>query len=137
MPAAVSDLVPESIVLIQPNETPTTEATTEDGTWQVQPTTGQVVFTPSPTLVEDPAPLTFAAERTDGTAVTGRLAVDYVAAAAGPAPTAAPAADAASAGVLAWTGSDAGTAIFAVLGGAFAVAAGLALTIQGRRRTQR
>ena len=55
-PAAVPDLVPESVELIQPNETPATEVTTDDGTWQVQPATGQVIFTPSPTLVGDPTP---------------------------------------------------------------------------------
>lgn len=82
--------MPESVTLLLPNETPDTEVTTDDGTWQVQPTTGEVVFTPSPALVGDPAPLTFAAERTDGTAVTGRLVIDYVATAAGPTPTPTP-----------------------------------------------
>ncbi|OII21331.1 hypothetical protein [Frigoribacterium sp. MCBA15_019] len=72
LPAAVPALVPESVVLIQPNETPTTVVTTDDGKGQVQPTTGQITFTPSPTLIGDPAPLTFVAERTDGTAATGR-----------------------------------------------------------------
>lgn len=87
LPAAVPDLVPESVVLIQPNETPATEVTTDDGTWQVQPDTGQVAFTPSPTLAGDPAPLPFTAERANGTAVTGRLVVDYAAAGVGPVPT--------------------------------------------------
>ena len=139
LPAAVPDLVPELVVLIQPNETPATEVTTDDGTWQVQPATGQVTFTPSPTLVEDPAPLTFAAERTDGTAVTGRLMVDYVAAAAaaGPAPTHAfPTGSdvAAPSGALAWTGSNVGMTAVAALIGAAALLAGLALTIRDRHR---
>jgi CshA-type fibril repeat protein len=56
LPAAVPALMPESVVLIQPNETPTTVVTTDDGTWQVQPTTSQITFTPSPTLIGDPTP---------------------------------------------------------------------------------
>ena len=56
LPAAVSDLVPESIVLIQPNETPTTEATTDDGTRQVKPDTGEVVFTPPSPATRPPSP---------------------------------------------------------------------------------
>jgi CshA-type fibril repeat protein len=137
LPAAVPDVVPESVVLMQPNEAPATVVTIDEGTWQVQPTTGEVVFTPSPTLVGDPAPITFAAERTDGSAVTGRLVVDYVAAAAGPVPTQAPAAGAdaaASSGALAFTGSDAGTTSAAALIGAAALLAGLGLTLAGRRR---
>jgi CshA-type fibril repeat protein len=43
----VPDVVPESVVLILPNETPAAEVTTDDGPWQVQPTTGEVVFTPT------------------------------------------------------------------------------------------
>ena len=139
LPAAVPDVVPESVVLIQPNEAPATEVTTDEGTWQVQPTTGEVVFTPSPTLVGDPDPITFAAERTDGTDVTGRLVVDYVVA-AGPAPTPAPAASAdaaASSGALAFTGSDAGATSAAALIGATALLAGLGLTLAGRRRLRR
>lgn len=135
LPAAVPDVVPESVVLILPNEARATEVTTDDGTWQVQPTTGEVVFTPSPTLVGDPAPITFAAERTDGTAVTGRLVVDYAAAA--PAPTPAPAAGADAAGpsgALAFTGSDAGATSAAALLGAAALLAGLGLIIARRRR---
>ena len=141
LPAAVPDLVPESAVLILPNETPTTELKTDDGTWQVQPTTGEVVFTPSPTLVGDREPLTFTADRTDGTALTGGLVVDYVvAAAAGPTPTPAPAAGAGAAtssGALAFTGSDAGATSAAALIGATALLAGLGLTIAGRRRLRR
>jgi len=139
LPAAVPDLVPESVVLIVPNETPAEEFTTDDGTWQVQPTTGEVVFTPSPTLVGDPAPITFAAERTNGTAVTGRLVVDYVAA-AGPVPTPEPAtgADAAaSSGALAFTGSDAGTTSAAALIGATVLLAGLGIAIADRHRRRR
>lgn len=56
LPAAVPDLVPGSVALILPNQTPAEEVTTDDGTWQVQPTTGQVTFTPSSTVVGDPAP---------------------------------------------------------------------------------
>ncbi|MBF4601894.1 hypothetical protein ITJ55_13845 [Frigoribacterium sp. VKM Ac-1396] len=145
LPAALPDVVPESVVLIQPNEAPATEVTTDDGTWQVQPTTGEVVFTPSRTLVGDPDPITFVAERTDGTAVTGRLVVDYVAAAAGPAPTPAPAAGAdaagadaaASSGALAFTGSDVGATSAAALIGAAALLAGLGLTPAGRRGLRR
>ncbi|WP_369814016.1 hypothetical protein [Frigoribacterium sp. Leaf44] len=87
--------------------------------------------TPSPTLVGDPAPLTTAAERTDGTAVTGRLVVDYVAAPAPAGDT-----DAAASGVLAWTGSNAGTVTFETVGGTSSVAAGLAFILKGRRRSQ-
>jgi hypothetical protein len=141
LPAAVPDLVPESVVLILPNETPATEVTTDDGTWQMQPATGQVTFTPSPTLVGDPAPLPFAAERTNGTAVTGRLVVDYVAAAAAnPAPTTAPAAridDAVPSGALAWTGSDATWMSAAALIGTAVLLAGMGLSIAGRRRPPR
>jgi len=101
----------------------------------VQPTTGEVVFSPSPTLVGDPAPLTFAAERTDGTAVTGRLVVDYVATAAGPATTPVPDSDvAALKGALAWTGSDAGVTAAGAPIGAAALLAGIGLIIAGRRR---
>lgn len=137
LPAAVPDLVPESVVLIQPNETPATEVTTDDGTWQVQPDTGQVAFTPSPTLAGDPAPLPFTAERANGTAVTGRRVVDYAAAAPGPAPTPAPAAgvDAAASSVaLAFTGSDVGATSAAALIAAATLLAGLGLTIAGIRR---
>lgn len=140
LPAAVPDVVPDSVVLSLPNEAPATEVTTDDGTWQVQPTTGEVVFTPSPTLVGDPDPITFAAERTDGTAVTGRLVVDYVAVAAGPVPTPAPAAGAdaaASGGALAFTGSNAGATSAAALIGATALLAGLGLTLASRRHLRR
>lgn len=85
------DFVPESVALLLPNETPAEEFTTDDVSRQVKPAAGQVVFTPP--LVGDPNQITFTAERTDGTAVTGRLVVDYVAA-AGPAPTAPPVAGA-------------------------------------------
>jgi len=139
LPAAVPNLVPESVALGQPNQTPADVVTTDDGTWQIQAATGQVTFTPSPTLVCDPAPLTFAAERTDGTAVTGHLGDDY-AAAAGPAPTPTPTAGvgaAASSGALAFTGSDAGVTSAAAFLGADALLPGLGLTIAGRRRLRR
>ena len=93
LPAAVPDFVPESVALLLPNETPIEEFTTDDVSRQAQPAARQVVFTPSPTLVGDPNPITFTADRTDGSTVTGRLVVDYVAA-AGPAPTAPPVAGA-------------------------------------------
>jgi hypothetical protein len=132
LPAAELEVVPEVVVLILPNETPATEYSTDDGMRRMQPATGDVVFTPFPTLVGDPAALTFAAERTGGISVTGRLVVNYVAAAAGPAPTPVPAAYAAPAvGALASTGSGTGTLIFAVHSGSSATAAGLALMIKG------
>jgi len=136
LPAAVPDLVPETVALLMPNETLADEVRTDDGTWQVQPATGQVTFTPSLTLVGDPAPLTFAAERTDATAVTARLVVYYAAAGVGPVPTPAPASGvgaAASSGALALTGSDAGATSAVALIGAIALLAGLGLTIAGRR----
>ncbi|KQS17538.1 hypothetical protein ASG05_08750 [Frigoribacterium sp. Leaf186] len=39
--------MPESVVLILPNETPATEVMTDDGPLQVQPATGEVAFTPT------------------------------------------------------------------------------------------
>ena len=140
LPAVVPDLVPESVALILPKDTPAAEFATDDGTWQVQPTTGQVVFKPSPTLVGDPDPITFAAERTDGPAVTGRLVVDYVASATAPAASPAPAAGvgaAASSKALAFTGSDAGTTSAAALIGATILLVGVGLTTAGRRRLPR
>lgn len=56
LPAAVPDLVPESVVSSLPNDMPATEVTTDHGRWRVQSANGQVVFTPSTTLVWDPAP---------------------------------------------------------------------------------
>jgi hypothetical protein len=44
------------LVLIWPNEAPATEVKTDEGTWQVQPATGETVSMPSPTLVGAPAP---------------------------------------------------------------------------------
>lgn len=90
LPAAVPDLVPDSVALVEQDGAPTDELVTDDGTWEVRPAVGEVVFTPAPTLVGDPTPVAFAGERTDGTAVTGRLGVDYVAAAPGPTPAPVP-----------------------------------------------
>jgi len=139
LPTAVPDVAPESVLLVLPNDTPATEFTTDDGTWQVQPATGEVVFTPSPTLVGDPAPLTFAAERNGGTAVSGRLVVRYATAdpSSRPVPVRPSGADAPSlSSTLAWTGADAGLSVAAALGGALSVLAGATLYIAGRRRRQ-
>jgi len=137
LPSAVPDLVPESVALILPNHTPAEEFTTDDGTWQLQPATGEVIFTPSPTLVGDPEPLNFTAERTDGTAVTGHLVIDYVAAVARATVAASDTDAGAIIGNLAWTGTDPGAFVAARRLGAAAVLAGLTLIIASRRRLTR
>jgi len=149
LPAAVPDLVPGTVAVVDDGVAGDT-VTTDDGTWTVQPSAGTVTFTPVADLVDDPAPVAWVGERSDGTALAGRLVVDYADAPA-PAPAPAPGAPVSpadpivptvpslpsgtgSAGSLAFTGEDVGTTV-ALLGAALTtVLGGLALVVSTRRR---
>ncbi|MGL4743401.1 MAG: Ig-like domain-containing protein [Dermatophilaceae bacterium] len=72
-------LVPSTVRLVGAGGKEVTTLTVADeGTWQVDLSTGQVTFTPVAGFTGDPDLVRFAGSTDDGTAVVGRLIVNYL-----------------------------------------------------------
>ena len=74
----VPGLVPSSVRLLDENgDRVRTLVVPGEGTWDVDPVTGIVTFTPESGFKDDPTPVDFAGHKLDGTPVTGTLYVEY------------------------------------------------------------
>ncbi|MGL5817668.1 MAG: hypothetical protein ACRCYR_08910 [Phycicoccus sp.] len=144
--AEVPDLDPSSVLIVTPAgaEVSTLEVPGE-GTWDVDPSTGKVTFTPVAGFSDDPAPVRFVGTSEDGSSVTGALAIDYRVAAAAPGGTPGSPQDPPPSGSAPPSGSTSpsGGALAAtgaapvghlVAGAGVTVAVGAALVLLARRR---
>ena len=77
--ASVPGLDPTSVVLVDPDtgEEVTTLVVPGEGTWTVDPVTGEVTFDPEPGFTGNPTPVEFHGVKKNGQEVTGTLRVTY------------------------------------------------------------
>lgn len=81
------DLDPGSVHLLDPNGNEVVELVVPgEGTWTVDPTTGEVTFVPEDGFEGDPTPVDWTGTKLDGTPMTGTLSIDYLQEATPPAP---------------------------------------------------
>jgi len=74
------ELDPSSVVLTGSDQgNPHELVVPGEGTWNYDPATGELTFTPLPTFTEDPTPITYTVDDTDGnTSNPATVTVDYV-----------------------------------------------------------
>jgi CshA-type fibril repeat protein len=78
MATEVSNLDPSTVHLLDATGKPVRELTvTGEGTWTVDPKTGEVTFDPAGCFEGDVTPVTWQGTLRDGTPVTGTLDVSY------------------------------------------------------------
>ena len=73
------NLDPTSVMLVDPSGNPVTSlAVPGEGTWTVDPTTGEITFTPEPGFVGDPTPVAYTVDDNDGnTSDPATVTIDY------------------------------------------------------------
>ena len=74
------DLDPSTVAIDDPNYDPSTGTLVVpgEGTWTVDPATGEITFTPEAGFLSDPTPISYTVEDADGNEVSAEVVVTYL-----------------------------------------------------------